>query len=59
MLDTLNPTGIFAGAMSKRFSPRITVMLFSSVAVLGLIVASIATSIPMLMIAFLATGKLL
>ena len=42
--------------MSKRFSPRITVMLFSLVAVIGLIMVSMATSIHTLMIAFLATG---
>ena len=59
MLFTLHPTGVFAGVMSKRFSPRITVMLFSSVAVIGLVISSIATSIHVLMIAFLATGKFL
>ncbi|XP_072047230.1 monocarboxylate transporter 13-like [Amphiura filiformis] len=45
-----------AGAMSKHLTPRHTVMTFSLVAVIGLILASLATSIQFLMIALLIIG---
>ncbi|XP_072044768.1 monocarboxylate transporter 13-like [Amphiura filiformis] len=46
----------FAGALSKRLTPRHTVMIFSLLAVIGLIMASLATSVQLLMVALLLTG---
>ncbi|XP_072023377.1 monocarboxylate transporter 11-like [Amphiura filiformis] len=46
----------FAGALSKRLTPRHTVMIFSLLAVIGLIMAALATSVQFLIVALLLTG---
>ncbi|XP_072040510.1 monocarboxylate transporter 13-like [Amphiura filiformis] len=46
----------FAGALSKRLTPRHTVMTFSILTVIGFIMASLATSVEFLMVALLLTG---
>ncbi|XP_072039378.1 monocarboxylate transporter 13-like [Amphiura filiformis] len=46
----------FAGALSKRFTSRHTVMIFSILTVIGFIMASLATSVQYLMVALLLTG---
>ncbi|XP_072039691.1 monocarboxylate transporter 13-like [Amphiura filiformis] len=45
-----------AGALSKRLTPRHTVMIFSILAVLGLIMAALATAVQFLIVALLLTG---
>ncbi|XP_072020649.1 monocarboxylate transporter 6-like [Amphiura filiformis] len=54
--STAVTVGPLAGALSKRFTARYTVMVFSCVSAFGLIAGSLVTSIPMIMISFLLTG---
>ncbi|XP_072051497.1 monocarboxylate transporter 13-like [Amphiura filiformis] len=49
-------TSPLAGALSKRMSPRSIVMVFSLLAVTALIVASVSTSVPILLLSLLSTG---
>ncbi|XP_072051283.1 monocarboxylate transporter 13-like [Amphiura filiformis] len=49
-------TSPLAGALSKRVSPRSTVMVFGLLAATALIIASVSTSVPTLLIALLLTG---
>ena len=48
--------GPLAGALAKRFSARVTVMTFNLLSALGLIVGSLSTTVPVLLVSFLLIG---
>ena len=49
--------GIMAAGLSKILSKRVTVMLFGALSSIGLVLASVSTSLPVLIFALLLTSK--
>ncbi len=50
-------SGPLAGALSKRFTARLTVIVFGCVATSGLIAGSLSTSIPAIVVSFVLASK--